>query len=252
MNLNSNIEKNNKEITLSVIPEDLRIFGYLFFWMIILIGGFLTFNYTDLDLNDNPLIHMYGYNNICILFDSYPSTFILPILWVINFLILMSYTVLSWIRVYKLFITGSYPNLYYYVFSFSSLIEIIGICFFISIFTIDPYENMFLHTIPFTVLVFSLSLMGIKNYIFYKFIANITFFEHLCGLLYLCIHVTVSLAKITMQINGIYDDLLYTTLDYSILNQFVDRVWMITAAILPVFISIRFRKRVPTVQFKIN
>ena len=55
-----------------------------------------------------------------------------------------------------------------------------------------------------------------------------------------------------MQINGIYDDLLYTTLDYSILNQFVDRVWMITAAILPVFISIRFRKRVPTVQFKIN
>ena len=250
MILSKKINHEKREIVWSIVPEDVRLFAYFFFWILVAIGAWLTFSYSNVNFEDNPLIHMYGYNNICILFDSYPSTYILPMLWTINFLLLFSYITLSWFRVYQMYLFANYPKSNFIIFSISSMIEYFGLCFFSGVFAANPEESMLLHTIPFTFLVFALSLMGIKNYIFYRYIATLSSIEKKLGLFYLIVHLSTSLAKITIQVNGFTDDLLYPTLSYIEFNQFIDRLWMLTAVLFPIYFSFRFRKRVPAIEFK--
>ena len=78
-------------IVWKISPEGLRLYAYVCFWVVVLIGGWLTIYYSDVKFDDNPLIHHFGYNNICIFFDTYPATFVLPSIWVINFLLIVSY-----------------------------------------------------------------------------------------------------------------------------------------------------------------
>lgn len=249
MLISKKIDYNENRIRYFIIPEDLRIFAYMFFWFLVIIGAWLTFNYSNVNFEDNPLIHMYGYNNICILFDSFPATYILPMLWTVNFLLFFLYVTFSWFRIYQMYLFGNYPKSNFIIFSTSTIIEYIGLVFFSGVFAANPEESMLLHTVPFTFLIFALSLMGIKNYLFYRYIAKLSSLESNLGILYLIIHLTTSLIKMTMQVNGFTNDLLYTTLDYIPFNQFIDRLWMVTAVLFPLFFSFRFRKRVPAVEF---
>jgi len=57
------------------------------------------------------------------------------------------------------------------------------------------------------------------------------------------------LKKITMQVNVLSNDALYTTLNYGEFHQHLDRVWMLTAAVLPVYFALKFRNRVPALEF---
>ena len=95
--INRTIDKNNKKIIWSINPEGIRLYAYLCFWALVIIGAWLTIYYSEIDFQNNPLFHMFGYNNICILFDAYPSTYVLPSIWVINFILLTCYILTSWV-----------------------------------------------------------------------------------------------------------------------------------------------------------
>ena len=251
MFLSQTINNDKKEIIWSISPEVVRLYAYFCFWILIIVGAFLTINFADVNYDDNPLINMFGYNNICILFDSFPATYFLPMLWSINFMLLFSYISLSWYRVYQMYLFDDYPKANFRTFSIFSIFEYIGLIFFSGVFAANPHhEGMFLHTIPFTFLIFALSLMGVKNYLFYRYIAKLSLSEKNLGFLYLLIHLSVSAIKMTMQLNALFGDIFYTTLNYVALNQFIDRFWMVTAVLLPIYFSFKFRKRVPAIDFK--
>tara|TARA_S200000501_G_scaffold69070_1_gene60996 strand:- start:720 stop:1484 length:765 start_codon:yes stop_codon:yes gene_type:complete len=251
MALSKTINNEKNEIIWSVSPEVVRLYAYSCFWVLVIVGAILTFNFADVDFQDNPLINMFGYNNICILFDSFPATYFLPMLWSVNFLLLFSYITLSWYRVYQMYLFDNYPKSNFTIFSTFSIFEYIGLIFFSGVFAANPnHEGMFLHTIPFTFLIFALSLMGIKNYLFYRYIAKLSNFEKNLGLLYVIVHLSVSFIKMTMQLNALFDDAFYTTLNFIALNQFIDRFWMATAVLFPIYFSFKFRKRVPSIEFK--
>ena len=150
-----------------------------------------------------------------------------------------------------MYLFDNYPKANFRIFSIFSIFEYIGLIFFSGVFAANPHhEGMFLHTIPFTFLIFALSLMGVKNYLFYRYIAKLSLSEKNLGILYLLIHLSLSAIKMTMQLNALFGDIFYTTLNYVALNQFVDRFWMVTAVLLPIYFSFKFRIRVPTIDFR--
>ena len=108
---------------------------------------------------------------------------------------------------------------------------------------------MFFHIGPFTFLILALSLLSIKNYIYYNRVANLSKNEKILGLLYLAIHLFASLIKISMQINGLSGDYFYNTMAYVGFHQFIDRLWMVTAALLPIYFSLRLRNRISNLVY---
>ena len=247
--INKIIDKKNKKIIWEINPEGVRLYAYLCFWLLVIIGAWLTIKYSNVDFQNNPLFHMFGYNNICILFDAYPSTYVIQSIWVINYLLLTCYIITSWLRIYEGYLISIVTNLDFTLFSISSGIELISIILFTTVFSVTPEESMFFHIGPFTFLILALSLLAIKNYIYYNRIADLTKNEKILGLLYLAIHLFASLFKISMQINGLSGDYFYNTMAYVGFHQFIDRLWMVTAALLPIYFSLRLRNRISNLVY---
>ena len=76
--ISKTFDHDQKRIVWSISPEGIRFYAYLSFWVLVIIGSWLTLYHSDVDFQNNPLMHMFGYNNICILFDTYPATYVLP------------------------------------------------------------------------------------------------------------------------------------------------------------------------------
>ena len=105
--------------------------------------------------------------------------------------------------------------------------KFIIISLFTTVFSVTRDESMFFHIGPFTFLILALSLLSIKNYIYYNRVANLTKNENLLGSIYLVIHLFASIAKITMQINGLPGDYFYDTMVYVEFHLLIHRLWMI-------------------------
>ena len=238
-----------KRIVWSISPEGIRFYAYLSFWVLVIIGSWLTLYHSDVDFQNNPLMHMFGFNNICILFDTYPATYVLPSVWVISFLLLVSYIITSWIRVYQKYLLSTVSNRSFTLFTICTTVEFTSLCLFTTVFSIPPEESMIFHIAPFTCLILALSLLSIKNFVYYNRSANLGPNEIKLGYIYLAIHLFASIIKMIMQINALAGDPLYSTVSFVSFHQFIDRLWMLTAALIPLYLSLKFRKRVSNLVF---
>ena len=72
------------------------------------------------------------------------------------------------------------------------------------------------------------------------------------GLIYLSVHLFASIVKIIAQINALTGEIFYSTLSYVSFHQFIDRLWMLTAAVIPIYLSIKFRNRVPSLVYRVQ
>ena len=247
--ISKTIDHDQKRIVWSISPEGIRFYAYLSFWVLVIIGSWLTLYHSDVDFQNNPLMHMFGYNNICILFDSYPATYVLPSVWVISFLLLVSYIVTSWIRVYQKYLLSRVSKRSFTLFTISTTVEFMSLCLFTTVFSVSPEESMIFHIAPFTFLILALSLLSIKNFVYYKRASNLSSNEIKLGYIYLTIHLFASIIKMIMQINALAGDPFYSTFSFVGFHQIIDRLWMLTAALIPLYLSLKFRKRVSNLVF---
>ena len=247
--ISKTIDRDQKQIVWSISPEGIRFYAYLSFWVLVIIGSWLTLYHSDVDFQNNPLMHMFGYNNICILFDTYPATYVLPSIWVISFLLLVLYIITSWIRVYQKYLLATVSNRSFTLFTISTTVEFMSLCLFTTVFSVTPEESMFFHIAPFTSLILALSLLSIKNFVYYNRSANLGSNEIKLGYIYLAVHLFASIIKMIMQINALAGDPLYSTFSFVSFHQFIDRLWMLTAALIPLYLSLKFRKRVSNLVF---
>ena len=135
------------------------------------------------------------------------------------------------------------------LFTISTTVEFTSLCLFTTVFSVPPEESMIFHIAPFTCLILALSLLSIKNFVYYNRSANLGPNEIKLGYIYLAIHLFASIIKMTMQINALAGDLLYSTFSFVGFHQFIDRLWMLTAALIPLYFSLKFRKRVSNLVF---
>jgi hypothetical protein len=113
-------------------------------------GAILTTYFSGIDYAHTPLIDWYGYNNICIVFDTKPSTYIAPVYWFFVGYLLVRYAIEDTKRVVKLPHIGTMVK----VISYTANVLLVMVAAFFSVcLAIGPGENMVAHTIPFVALV---------------------------------------------------------------------------------------------------
>ena len=88
-----------KSIKILLVVENFRLGFYLIFLGIIFLGMMLTITYGPDDY-DAIIVKTFGISSICVYFDSPPSTYVLPSLWVIALLFMEAYILVSIFRVW--------------------------------------------------------------------------------------------------------------------------------------------------------
>ena len=245
------INKEEKTITWIISPETIRIYAYINFWLLVLIGWWFTSNHSHVDLQDNLLIDVFGFNSICIYFDHPPSNYILPAIWSINYLFLISYAYTSWLRVHQKYLLGEAKPKNYWLFTICSGIEVVSFTIFTTIFAVSPEESLLVHMLPFTSLILGLSILSIKNFFYYYMTFKLSLFEIRFAIVLTTTHLIASLVKLVFHFNIIFDELLFLTTDYILFHQVIGGgIWIFTAAIIPIFTALKLRNRASKLVFR--
>ena len=249
--ITKSVDLEDGKITWSINPELLRIYSYLFFWTIVFFGWYFTKHHSDVDFHDNILIDTFGSNSICILFDHPPGNYILPSLWALNYLLLFSYSVSCWLRVYHEKVLEHTNQSRYYFFTICTCIEILSFTIFSTIFAITPEENVAIHTLPFTFLIIGLSILSGKNYIYYQFVTELTDKEKIQSKVVTSIHIFVSLFKIIFQFYALFQPDVINNENLLFANEIFSIIWILTAAIIPIYTSWMLKDRAGDLSFTI-
>ncbi len=151
---------------ISFVVEELRLGGYVGFWLIVLTGMVLTRAYSGIDLSDTLLTRVFGYNNICIYFDFAPATFVLPFLWAITLTMLLCYLGAQWLQMRAEVEEGAITPRLYTVLTRLKLFEATMLLAFSTIFAVQPEawdHTLIIHTLPFVMLQIGLVSLAISN-----------------------------------------------------------------------------------------
>jgi len=174
----------------------------------------------------------------------------MPFVWSLNFSMFLAYILSSWLRAYNNYLSSAMTRSFFIAFSTSTTFEILCFCIVSTVFAVSPEENLLIHIVPYTLLILTLSILAIKNFCYYLWMVKLTSFERKAGYAYLVVHISVSLSKIVMHLNALLGDVLYCTLCYPTYHVMMDRLWLVTAGIIPIYVSLRFRKRAAPVVFE--
>ena len=250
--ITKSIDLENGQVTWSINPELLRIYSYLFFWIIVGTGWYFTKHHSDVNFHDNILIDTFGSNSICILFDHPPGNYILPSLWALNYLFLTSYSISCWLRVYHEKALKNIESNRYKFYTACTLIEIFSFTVFSTIFAINPEESVLIHTLPFTFLILGISILSAKNYIYYPFVTELSNKEKIQSRILTSIHIFSSVFKIIFQILAVFQVSIVYYDGILMLNEILSVIWFFTAAIIPIYTSWRLKDRAGNLEFTIS
>ncbi|MDG1540888.1 MAG: hypothetical protein P8Q46_04995 [Candidatus Thalassarchaeaceae archaeon] len=130
--------------------------------------------------------------------------------------------------------------------------EIFSFTVFSTIFAITPEENVAIHTLPFTFLILGLSILSAKNYIYYQFVTELTEKEQRQSRVITGVHIAVSAFKILFQISAIFHPQIIENDNIMFLNETLSVVWLLTAAVIPIYTSWRLKDRAGNLEFTIS
>jgi len=108
-----------------------------------------------------PLMKWYGYNNICMIFDYAPSTFVMPAYWVIISMCCLCFTVTDSRRLASEKVPEGVKTLGYVT---NALLTFNAATFSVCL-AIGPGSNMYAHTLPFLCLIVIWPFVFISQYL---------------------------------------------------------------------------------------
>ena len=160
------------ETHFEVFPEAFRMCALLYFLCFCGIGALITTQLADTDFTDNPIIHRFGTNNICVMFDDPPFNLFGSTLWFPATVLFFVYEIFDYIRVHDHYHDGDdrYPItkgfLVYY--TVSTGFECFSFIAFPQVFATAPTEYFYLHTWPYLMLIFGLFSMMLKRFLYLR------------------------------------------------------------------------------------
>lgn len=246
---------NYDKILIIINPEYFRITAYVMFWMMILFCVTLTKIFVDPDLVENsPLVDMFGYNNICIFFDYPPARVATAMFYPFVEIPLLMYIVFNFLRLREAYFER--PSLLKRS-EFIMGVVFFPICFILAmyfrmVFVVEAFKDVVGHTLGFQGLIVSLALVAVQNHIYNKATNSIVFpRKPWIATTYLVTLLVVTVIKLIL-VWSIFLKMPIISPQTSFgagLGRFLDIVWMILAAIVPLGIAVYQRKR--TRNFKI-
>jgi len=208
-----------------------------------LIGYLITTTFSDHAIEHNTLKDLWGYNNLCVVFDHPPATYVLPTLYAINLLFIALYFVSSWFRCRSECRAGKISRRGFVGYSVVTTYEFLTFCFLATVFAVSPDENLILHAVPFINFIIGLSTLSVKNYWYHRQTMDLSPRQKTLGGTYVSIHIVVSLVYVFALINGFFGDLWYCTLCHETLHLIINRTWLLTGMIMPIGIAFYLRNK---------
>jgi hypothetical protein len=130
------------------------------FGAMIVTGSILTRFFSGVDMSNTPISRFWGYNNICVVFDSPPSTYICPVYWFFIGYLLVRYAIEDTKRLVALSSTSVIEKRLGY----SVNVALVLVAAFFSLcLAIRPEDDMYGHTLPFVALLIVLPLTSVMH-----------------------------------------------------------------------------------------
>jgi len=145
----------------NTLPPALFLRVIMINFMCLNITGFvLTYFFSGVDWKNNVMIEWYGYNNICILYDFPPATYVLPIFWIFTAGGYLVYAGKSTMRARADEDLPAWAKILTHVLNLGGIFVIFG---FSLIYAVHPYDNMYAHSFPFVALIFAQPLVYLNT-----------------------------------------------------------------------------------------
>eukprot|EP01084_Bolivina_argentea_P242052 406169_1 len=246
-------ESNDDTWTVTIVPESLRAYFYVEFWIFSLIGVILTKGFsTEFNPDDNIILNTFGNNNICVYYDDPPFSYIAAALFTPILLTGAVYIFVDINRVYFCMKDPSQPQITPRVYSYykgTSIFIVVSFCYFVQVF-------VYVHWFPFGVLQWALFLLGIQHYIFMlktKVISKDTN-NYWIGIVYLVSMGIVVLCKFFLDLVNLFGGELWVHWGEWVKTfaHAIDILFMIIITICPIFIYFVFVTELDHVKFVID
>jgi hypothetical protein len=144
----------------SPLPERYFHAAIYSFVAMVVTGAILTFTFAKPDLATTPLMAYYGYNNVCVVFDNPPSTYICPVYWFFAAYLIVRYAVEDTKRLVRLTSIG--PGEKAAAYSVNVILVLVA-AFFSLCLAIRPELDMKGHTLPFVALILILPVVSLMH-----------------------------------------------------------------------------------------
>jgi len=157
---------------LCVDPEKLRVIFYFEFWAFMALGMILTVSFSELDLNHfdyhhNPITAMFGNPNPCVFFDDPPFSYFGAALWFVLLGTMWLYLFVDLKRVYthkRDREAAGHSVWFYRIYTAVSIFIALSFAYFVEVFAIQPSQDVVVHWVPFTFLMWSLFLLCVQHF----------------------------------------------------------------------------------------
>jgi hypothetical protein len=124
-------------------------------------AAILTFTFSGVDVAHSPLVSRFGFNNVCVLFDFPPSTYICPVYWFFVAYFIGRYAVEDTKRLMRLESIGAGQKALCYS---VNVFLVMSVALFFLIFSISPIVDLVGHTTPFLFLIFTMPSVFLMHY----------------------------------------------------------------------------------------
>lgn len=242
-NITLNEVKSDSTDNIVLSIEKLQLLGYSSFWIIVLVGIFLTDIFANIDLDNTLLLEVFGYNNICIYFDFPPSTYILPLLWSVTLVFLLLYLVTNWLQMKKQVKVGNLDQKLYKRLTKLKIFEAFTLVSFSTIFAVSPEgwnHTLIIHTAPFLLLQVGVVSIAISNTLFgiksgYWDRIGMTVWFTRVNILYCILFSSIVGLYIPILLNAMGDSLWLDHIGIlKSIAEILDRCFLFFAAIVPI------------------
>lgn len=230
------------DMAIDFVVEKVRLYGYAGFWVVVLVGIVLTRAFSGQDLENSLLVQVFGYNNICVYFDYPPSNYILPFLWAITLVLLLSYITAHWLQMRAEVQEGALSLGLYRTLVGLKVFEAFTLVAFSTIFAVSPEgrdHTLFIHTAPFFLLqlgmvslAMSNTLHGIKSGYWRRLELPGWFAE--AAVVYCLVFAAIVAFKVPVATNAMAEYRWWTqTESLERLAGIVDKAFLVCAALIP-------------------
>ena len=243
-----------------VHPEALRLIAYGAFWAMVLFAICMHSLFVrGVDMDDTPLVRIFGYNNICVYWDYSPSRELTALFYPLVEFPLLAYVTLKWLQVRQSYRQRAAPKWLYRLSCVLLPVKLVLLSWFRMVFVVIAFESVKAHTFGFIGLQFALVLVALLDLLYMEAlrIGWPRFGRKLTRVLHWMYFVALTLVTFLKLLHVF--TLFYATpiLDpekssAAIFVQTLDRLWMLLAAVLPIVLAELERRSEPGLYFVVT
>ena len=246
---------------LRVHPEALRLVAYGAFWAMVLFAICMHSLFVrGVDMDDTPLVRIFGYNNICVYWDYSPSRELTALFYPLVEFPLLAYVTLKWLQVRQSYRQRAAPKWLYRLSSALLPVKLVLLSWFRMVFVVIAFEDTKGHTLGFQGLQLSLVLVALQDVLFMEAlqIAWPRFGRKLTRVLhwtYFVALTVVTFLKLLIVLTLFYASAPVVdpkTSSGAAFCQILDRLWMLLAAVLPIALAELERRSEPGLYFVVT